>query len=83
MVVRRKALSSLAVEDCEAYKDFLKAPLASFTGPKRPRTSGRWRPFSPEGLSADSQAYAVRVLRAAFTWLVACGISLQSVERGP
>ncbi|VXC81730.1 Integrase [Burkholderia sp. 8Y] len=70
VVVRKKALSSLSVEDCEAYKDFLKAPLASFTGPKRPRTSGRWRPFAPEGLSADSQAYAVRVLRAAFAWLV-------------
>ncbi|WP_244818662.1 phage integrase family protein [Caballeronia sp. Lep1P3] len=70
VVVRRKALSSLTVEDCEAYKDFLQAPLASFTGPKRPRSSGRWRPFAPEGLSADSQAYAVRVLRAAFAWLV-------------
>jgi hypothetical protein len=70
VVVRQKALSSLAVEDCEAYKDFLKAPLPSFTGPKRPRTSGRWRPFDTEGLSADSQAYAVRVLRAAFAWLV-------------
>ncbi len=70
VVVRQKALSSLAVEDCEAYKDFLKAPLPSFAGPKRPRTSGRWRPFAPEGLSADSQAYAVRVLRAAFAWLV-------------
>ncbi|WP_408295717.1 phage integrase family protein, partial [Paraburkholderia sp. RL17-373-BIF-A] len=70
VVVRHKALSSLIVEDCEAYKDFLQAPLASFTGPKRARTSGRWRPFTPEGLSADSQAYAVRVLRAAFAWLV-------------
>jgi len=70
VIVRQKALSSLAVEDCEAYKDFLKAPLPSFAGPKRPRTSGRWRPFAPEGLSADSQAYAVRVLRAAFAWLV-------------
>jgi integrase len=70
VVIRQKALSSLTVEDCEAYKDFLKAPLPSFTGPKRPRTSGRWRPFAPEGLSADSQAYAVRVLRAAFAWLV-------------
>jgi integrase len=70
IVVRQKALSSLAVEDCEAYKDFLKAPLPSFMGPKRPRTSARWRPFAPEGLSADSQAYAVRVLRAAFAWLV-------------
>jgi integrase len=70
VVVRKKALSSLVVEDCEAYKDFLKAPLPSFTGPKRARTSGRWRPFTPEGLAADSQAYAVRVLRAAFAWLV-------------
>ncbi|WP_175946356.1 site-specific integrase [Caballeronia sp. BCC1704] len=70
VVVRKKALSSLTVEDCEAYKEFLRAPLPSFTGPKRPRTSGRWRPFAPGGLSADSQAYAVRVLRAAFAWLV-------------
>ncbi|WP_309966098.1 tyrosine-type recombinase/integrase [Caballeronia sp. LZ001] len=70
VVVRQKALSSLLVEDCEAYKDFLKAPIPSFTGPKRPRTSGRWRPFAPEGLSEDSQAYAVRVIRAAFAWLV-------------
>ncbi|MGF6613090.1 integrase [Paraburkholderia sp. WSM4175] len=70
VVVRQKALSSLAVEDCEAYKDFLKAPLPWFTGPKRPRSSSRWRPFAPEGLSPDSQAYAVRVLRAAFAWLV-------------
>nr|WP_309789584.1 phage integrase family protein [Caballeronia sp. LZ019] len=70
VVVRKKALSSLTVEDCEAYKDFLEGPLPSFTGPKRPRSSGRWRPFAPEGLSADSQAYAVRVLRAAFAWLV-------------
>ncbi|SAL82407.1 integrase [Caballeronia arvi] len=70
VVVRQKALSSLAVEDCEAYKDFLKTPLPSFMGPKRPRSSGRWRPFTPDGLSADSQAYAVRVLRAAFAWLV-------------
>lgn len=66
----QSALSSLTVEDCKAYKDFLQAPLPAFTGPKRPRTRGRWRPFAPEGLSADSQAYAVRVLRAAFGWLV-------------
>ncbi|MDR5883779.1 phage integrase family protein [Caballeronia sp. LZ032] len=70
VVVRQKALSSLMVEDCEAYKDFLGAPSAAFTGPKRPRSSGRWRPFAPDGLSIDSQAYAVRVIRAAFAWLV-------------
>ncbi len=69
VVVRRVALSSMTVEDCEAYKDFLKKPDSSFVGPKRPRSSGRWRPFTHEGLSADSQAYAVRAIRAAFAWL--------------
>jgi integrase len=69
VVVRGVALSSMTVEDCEAYKDFLKKPVESFVGPKRPRSSGRWRPFTPEGLSADSQAYAVRAIRAAFAWL--------------
>ncbi|CAE6840573.1 Tyrosine recombinase XerC [Paraburkholderia haematera] len=69
MVVRGVAVSSMTVEDCEAYKDFLVAPSPAFTGPKRSRAGGRWRPFAPGGLSPDSQAYAVRVLRAAFTWL--------------
>jgi site-specific recombinase XerD len=69
IIVRGVALSSMTVEDGEAYKDFLKAPIASFVGPKRARSSGRWRPFTPEGLSPDSQAYAVRAIRAAFAWL--------------
>ncbi|HZZ04101.1 phage integrase family protein [Paraburkholderia sp.] len=69
VVVRGVAVSSMTVEDCEAYKDFLAAPSPAFTGPKQSRRSGRWRPFAPGGLSADSQAYAVRVLRAAFAWL--------------
>ncbi|EUC20764.1 site-specific integrase [Paraburkholderia hospita] len=63
-------LSSLTVDDCEAYKAFLAAPTAAFTGPPVSRTSGRWRPFAPGGLSADSQRYAVRAIRAAFDWLV-------------
>ncbi|ONS19276.1 hypothetical protein A8E29_23070 [Burkholderia cenocepacia] len=67
--VRGIAVSSLRVEDCEAYKDFLGHPAADFCGPKRPRVSGRWRPFTGS-LSADSQAYAVRTLRMAFDWLV-------------
>jgi integrase len=69
VIVRGVALSSMTVEDCEAYKDFLKNPTPTFVGPKRSRSSGRWRPFTPEGLSAESQAYAVRVIRAAFAWL--------------
>jgi len=69
VVVRGVAVSSMTVEDCEAYKDFLAAPTPAFSGPKRPRVSGRWRPFTG-ALSAGSQAYAVRTLRAAFAWLV-------------
>jgi integrase len=69
VIVRGTPVSSMTVEDCEAYKDFLAKPAPSFVGPKQLRASGRWRPFAPEGLSADSQAYAVRVLRAAFAWL--------------
>jgi hypothetical protein len=70
VVVRQKGLSSLMIEAGEAYTDFLGAPSAAFTGPKRPRSSRRWRPFAPEGLSIDSQAYALRVIRGAFAWLV-------------
>jgi hypothetical protein len=69
VIVRGTAVSSMTVEDCEAYKDFLAAPSPAFVGPKQSRVGGRWRPFAPGGLSPDSQAYAVRVLRAAFAWL--------------
>lgn len=68
---RGVALSSMRVEDCEAYKAFLAAPGERFTGPPVARTSGRWRPFAPGGLAPESQRYAVRTIRAAFTWLVA------------
>ena len=68
---RGVALSSMRVEDCDAYKAFLAAPGERFTGPSVARASGRWRPFAPGGLAPESQRYAVRVIRAAFTWLVA------------
>lgn len=68
--IRGKPLSSLLVDDCEAYKEFLKAPSEEFVGPRAPRTSHRWRPFVDGHLSASSQRYAVRTLRAAFAWLV-------------
>ncbi|RQP98866.1 phage integrase family protein [Burkholderia stagnalis] len=70
IVERGAALSSLRVEDCDAYKAFLAAPSAAFCGAPASRASGRWRPFAPGGLSLDSQRYAVRTLRAAFEWLV-------------
>jgi integrase len=70
VVVRGKALSSLVVDDCEAYKDFLKSPDPRFVGERFSRSSPRWRPFASVDLSPESQRYAVRALRAAFTWLV-------------
>jgi site-specific recombinase XerD len=69
VVKRRIAMSSVLTEECEAYKDFLAQPDEDWTGPKVLRNSPRWRPF--EGpLSADSQKYAVQVVRAFFEWLV-------------
>ncbi|WP_315697798.1 IS1096 element passenger TnpR family protein [Paraburkholderia fungorum] len=67
---RGTALSSLSVDDCDAYKAFLAAPAGRFTGPRTARSSPRWRPFAPGGLTPGSQKYAVLVLRAAFDWLV-------------
>ena len=67
---RGVALSSMTVEDCDAYKSFLTQPGERFTGPPVARTSRQWRPFAPHGLSPESQRYAVRTIRAAFTWLV-------------
>ncbi|WP_319002040.1 phage integrase family protein [Burkholderia contaminans] len=68
--VRGTALSSLTVEDGDAYKAFLRAPSDAFVGPPASRASGRWRPFAPGGLSLDSQRYAIRAIRGAFDWLV-------------
>ncbi len=70
VVLRGKALSDLRVDDCEAYKDFLKSPDPRFVGERFARLSPRWRPFASAELSAESQRYAVRALRAAFTWWV-------------
>ncbi|MDR5748744.1 site-specific integrase [Caballeronia sp. LZ029] len=84
VVLRGKALSGLRVDDCEAYKDFLKNPDPRFVGERFPRHSPRWRPFALSGssgaadgqaslfatLSPESQRYTVRVLRTAFAWWV-------------
>jgi len=65
-----KPMSSLLVDDCEAYKNFLVAPLPEFCGPRTVKTSKRWRPFAEAPMSAASQKQALLVLRAAFDWLV-------------
>lgn len=69
VIVQGKALSSLLVDDCEAYKDFLKAPSPEFSGKAMPRFSKAWKPFSIKPLSDKSQKYAVLVIKMAFDWL--------------
>ena len=66
---RRLALSSVLLDECEAYKDFLGRVPPNWIGRKQPRTSGGWRPFAGQ-LSSVSQKYAVQVLRSFFDWLV-------------
>lgn len=70
IVGRGKPLSSLLVDDCEAYKSFLINPSSAFTGSKAPRFSTRWRPFQLKPMSAKSQRHAIRILRATFDYLV-------------
>nr|WP_250495365.1 phage integrase family protein [Caballeronia sp. GAWG1-1] len=80
VVLRGKALSDLKVDDCEAYKDFLRKPDPRFVGERFVRHSPRWRPFAASKSTAtadgsavllpESQRYAVRLLRSAFAWLV-------------
>lgn len=66
---RDKPLSSVMLEDCEAYKDFLARPDPSWIGTRQPRLSAYWKPFA--GIPApSSQRYAVQALRAFFAWMV-------------
>jgi site-specific recombinase XerD len=66
---RRKAMSSILFEDCEAYKDFLAEPDPQWIGHRAPRLTERWRPFA--GIpSLPSQRYAIQAVRSFFTWLV-------------
>lgn len=67
---RGKAMSSVMVDDCEAYKDFLAALPSRWVGVRKKRHSAEWRPFAGP-LSAESQRYAIQVLRAFFSYLTA------------
>ncbi|RYE73219.1 MAG: hypothetical protein EOO81_01200 [Oxalobacteraceae bacterium] len=72
IVQHRKPLSSMTLEDCEAYREFLGDPTPSdkWCAPRgRDKWSTLWRPF--EGpLSRSAQAHAVRVLKSLYTFLV-------------
>ena len=69
VMVAQKPMSSLLVEACEAYKDFMVSPSVDFIGVRAPRFSARWKPFVGP-MSPASQRQAVIILRAAFGWLV-------------
>lgn len=66
---RRIPLSSVLIDECEAYKEFLAQPSPRWMGPKAPRNTPRWRPFE-KPLAPQSQKYAVQAIRAFFEWLV-------------
>jgi site-specific recombinase XerD len=72
VIERQKPLSSMALEDCEAYRSFLAnpAPVDLWCGPRaREKWSPLWRPF--EGpLSVSAQRHAVTVLKSLYKFLV-------------
>lgn len=67
--IAKKPLSSLLVDDCQAYVRFMAAPEPAFCGARAPRTSPRWRPFAERPMAPASQKQAVQILRAAFDYL--------------
>lgn len=69
ILVTGKPLSSQFVEECEAYKEFLKAPRPDFIGPRRPRLSADWKPFNEEPLKDSSRKAAIQCIRACCEWL--------------
>jgi len=68
LIERKKALSSVMIADCEAYKDFLANTPKSWMGVSAPRHSARWRPFKGQ-LAPKTQAYAFNVLNNFFYFL--------------
>lgn len=72
IVQHRTPLSSMTMEDCEQYRQFLTdpSPHDRWCAPRgRQKWSVLWRPF--EGpLSKSAQAHALRVLKSFYTFLV-------------
>jgi len=68
--VRRKPLSSLLLEDYQAYREWLKAPPADWVmeGARRPRIHPEWRPLAGP-LSTTSLTQTFRIIGACLSWL--------------
>ena len=84
VVQKRKPLSSMTVEDCSEYQDFLKNPQPhnSWCGSRgHERFSEHWRPFAGP-LSASSQYLAVVILKSFFKWLVGNGYLFRNSWNG-
>lgn len=71
---RQKAFSSLGVDDCTAYRDWLldPQPASRWCGRARPRWHPDWRPFQ-RPLSRRSAFQACGTVRACMDWLVRVG----------
>ena len=79
-----RALSSASPEDCHEYIQFLRAigtpgaewpwqtTRAEWTGPKAPRWSPDWKPFTGE-MGERSQAMSITILKGMFAYLVDIG----------
>lgn len=71
VIERGVAMSSVSLEDCEAYKHFLADIPENWMTEKAQRASknsGAWRPFSGQ-LSPTSQRYALLVIRNFYAWM--------------
>ncbi len=69
ILIARKPMSSLLVDDCKAYVSFLASPAPGFMGDRAGRFTQRWKPFAKESMAPRSQRHAVVILRAAFEYL--------------
>jgi site-specific recombinase XerD len=75
ILVRRKPLSSMTVEDCEDYRDFIvdPQPREVWCGQRgRERWGPLWRPFNGP-LDPTSERHAVTILRTLYQWLMSQG----------
>lgn len=75
ILVKKKPLSSMTVEDCEDYRDFLAdpQPASVWCGQRgRERWGPLWRPFNGP-LDANSERHALAVLKSLYGWLASQG----------
>ena len=75
IVQHRKPLSSMSMEDCEQYRQFLAdpSPREIWCSPKNAeKWSPLWRPFRGP-LSRSAQNHAMTILRSMYTFLAAQG----------